>query len=58
VEGRGAGEPRRAGGDVLRGGGVAPLIEDMRGEDGPPCGDKGGDICAAGNGFRIPAGWP
>jgi hypothetical protein len=52
VEGRGPGDPIRAGGDTLRGGGVDVLIEEMRGEDGPPCGDKGGD-CAAGKGFRM-----
>lgn len=54
MEGRrpGPGDPRRAGGDMVRGGGVEVLTEEMRGEEGPPCGDRGGD-CAAGNAFRI-----
>jgi len=57
VEGRGPGEPRRGGGDKRRNGGVVDLMEEMRGEDGPPGGDTGGD-CAVGKGFNLLAGWP
>lgn len=50
VEGLGPGEPRRGGGDMLRAsGGVEVCMDEMRGEDGPPFADKGGE----GNGRNI-----
>lgn len=41
----------RGGGDMPRGGGVAVRTDEIRGEDGPPFGDKGGD-CTTGNGLE------
>lgn len=47
VEGRGPGDPRRAGGDIARGGGEDDRMEEIRGDSGP-CGDMGGDCAPKG----------
>lgn len=48
MEGRGPGDPTRGGGETPRGGGVEDRMDDIRGEDGPPFGDNGGDCSLEG----------